>query len=175
MRAAPLAFFLDPRCEADRRTIRDVSRITHHSDEAYVGSLAIVVAIRHCSTLGAVPDALLSTVAAELPDTAVRDRILEIAGSTPEQVASKFGASGHVVDAVPLSLQLVTAHRASSAQVIRAAISLGGDTDTIAALAAQILGATGVEPPADLLARIPATQDALAIFSRAARLAGRAG
>src|SRR5262249_50491561 len=30
MRAAPLAFCLDPNDEMERRTIRDVSRITHH-------------------------------------------------------------------------------------------------------------------------------------------------
>ena len=48
MRAAPLAFFLDPRLDQDRQAIRDVSRITHHSDEAYAGALAMVLAVRHC-------------------------------------------------------------------------------------------------------------------------------
>src|SRR5438552_2968729 len=46
MRIAPLAFLLDPATPADRRVIRDVCRITHHNDEAYVGALAVVVAIR---------------------------------------------------------------------------------------------------------------------------------
>ena len=38
MRAAPLAFFLDPAVDADRTRLRDIARITHHHDEAYVGS-----------------------------------------------------------------------------------------------------------------------------------------
>ena len=46
MRIAPLAFLLDPATPADRRVIRDVCRITHHNDEAYVGALAVVIAIR---------------------------------------------------------------------------------------------------------------------------------
>jgi ADP-ribosyl-[dinitrogen reductase] hydrolase len=42
MRIAPLAFCLDPANPEDRRTIRDVSRITHHNEEAYVGALALL-------------------------------------------------------------------------------------------------------------------------------------
>lgn len=41
MRIAPLAFCLNPFDDDDRRTIRDVCRITHHHDEAYLGALAI--------------------------------------------------------------------------------------------------------------------------------------
>src|SRR5262245_33045013 len=36
MRIAPLAFLLDLRSDEHRRTLRDVCRITHHHDEAYV-------------------------------------------------------------------------------------------------------------------------------------------
>lgn len=42
MRVAPLAFLLDPAKTDDRILIRDVCRITHHNDEAYVGALAVV-------------------------------------------------------------------------------------------------------------------------------------
>ena len=52
MRAAPLAFVLDPEVAADRTTIRDVCRITHRNDEAYIGALAIIVAIRQVSIAG---------------------------------------------------------------------------------------------------------------------------
>src|SRR5579859_8143076 len=38
MRIAPLAFCVDPLADESRRLIRDVSRITHHSDEAYVSA-----------------------------------------------------------------------------------------------------------------------------------------
>ena len=45
MRIAPLAFFLDPEDAGDRQLIRDVCRITHHNEEAYVGALAVVTAV----------------------------------------------------------------------------------------------------------------------------------
>ena len=37
MRIAPLAFVLDAGDRSHRVIIRDVCRITHHNDEAYVG------------------------------------------------------------------------------------------------------------------------------------------
>lgn len=49
MRIAPLAFLLNPESPADRTVIRDVCRITHHNDEAYVGALAVVIAVRAAS------------------------------------------------------------------------------------------------------------------------------
>src|SRR5438128_1013708 len=45
MRIAPLAFLLDPTGPQDRTLIRDVCRITHNNDEAYVGALAVMLAI----------------------------------------------------------------------------------------------------------------------------------
>jgi len=45
MRIAPLAFVLDPLKARDRTIIRDVCRITHHNEESYVGTLAVVLAI----------------------------------------------------------------------------------------------------------------------------------
>lgn len=38
MRIAPLAFHLDPALAQERQTIRDVCRITHHNEEAYIGA-----------------------------------------------------------------------------------------------------------------------------------------
>jgi ADP-ribosylglycohydrolase len=46
MRIAPLAFHLNPKLDSDRQTLRDVCRITHHNEEAYVGALALLTAIR---------------------------------------------------------------------------------------------------------------------------------
>ncbi len=169
MRAAPLAFFLDPSSEADRLVIRDVCRITHHSDEAYAGCLAVICAVRTCQKLGSVPESLLLTVAEQLPDTAVRDRTLELRQMGLAQAAA-LGSSGYVVDAVPLALRVATAHPTSVTEAIRSAISVGGDTDTIAAMAAQIVGASGVEPPHDLLSRIPDTPDACDVFAKTAAL-----
>lgn len=107
MRIAPLAFVLDPTAPADRKVIRDVCRVTHHNDEAYVGALSIVIAIRLILTGTWSKDkSLLGAVAESIPDSAVRDRIEEIVPLKihPWDVASRFGATGHVVDTVPLAL-----------------------------------------------------------------------
>jgi len=158
MRAAPLSFFLNTSVEADRRTIRDVSRITHHSDEAYAGALAVVVALRLCVQLGTVPQDLLSLVADGLPDTAVRDRLLDLAAcqDSPSDAAGRFGCSGHVVEAVPMALFVAAMTPNESIEsVISTAVSLGGDTDTIAAIAAQIAAISGRPLPEIFVARLP--------------------
>ena len=144
MRAAPLAFVLDPRKQDHRRTLRDICRITHHNDEAYVGALAIVLAIRKIlSAEWPNQHSVIKAIISELPDSAVRDRLrdLDNCGQETAEMAARFGATGHVVDSVPLAI-----HAAQSIQtlpidsVIQGAIRGGGDTDTIAAMAGQIAG-----------------------------------
>lgn len=148
MRAAPLAFVADPRAERDRAPIRDVCRITHHNDEAYAGALAVVAALRVCAEEGAVPPNLLIRVAGTLPDTAVADRIREVAAHRSPESASSLGTSGYVVDAVPLAILVAAKHDRCLEDTIQTAVRLGGDSDTIAAIAAQIVGAAGVRIPA---------------------------
>src|SRR5262249_3514592 len=73
VRAAPLVFFPDPNAHAARMTIRDVSRITHHHEEAYAGALAVVIAVRAAgASLWDGSDSLLRLVAEILPDTGTR-------------------------------------------------------------------------------------------------------
>jgi ADP-ribosylglycohydrolase len=148
MRIAPVAFLLDPARSDDRMVIRDVCRITHYSEEAYVGALAVVVAIRLIlAGSWSRASSLLAQVAKFLPDSVVRDRIREFIplNIPPSQVAARFGASGWVVDSVPLALycsQFVEEQPLSA--VLTQAIEAGGDTDTIASIAGQIAGtATG--------------------------------
>ena len=176
MRIAPLAFLLDPALAQDRVVVRDVVRITHHSDEAYAGALAVIVAIRATATAGAVPEDLLSIASAELPDTRVRDRLREVlaAGEPPEAIASRLGASGYVVEAVPLALLVAACERTSDlARVLKRAVALGGDTDTIASIAGQVAGASGVAVPEDLLERIPRIADVgFAVTQFVAQLTG---
>jgi ADP-ribosylglycohydrolase len=69
MRIAPLAFLLDPDSHADRVLIRDVARITHHSEEAYAGALAVLAAVRMSGAAGSVPEDMLSLLISLLPDS----------------------------------------------------------------------------------------------------------
>ena len=161
MRIAPLAFLLDPDVEAERTALRDVCRITHHHDEAYVGALAVAVAIRLASQSGYDTASLPIDVAGRLPDSQVRDRLTRFAtfsdDISPFQVGDTWGSSGFVADSVPLAIFAARdIGRRTFADVVQRAIEAGGDTDTIGSITAQIAGASiGLGAlPADLVSRL---------------------
>ena len=141
MRIAPLAFLL-----VDRVLIRDTVRITHHSDEAYIGALAVVEAIR-IEWAPALPE-MLHDVAERLPDSRVRDRLKMVAEiarySGLRAIASGFGTTGYVVDTVPLALAAAWQMLDQSFEAtLNELLAIGGDTDTIASIAGQVAGARG--------------------------------
>jgi len=146
MRIAPLAFCSDAANPEDRRSIRDVSRITHHNEEAYVGALAVVIAVRAAfDGIWNGEEHLLQLVIDSLPDSRVKDRLIEIesveAGMSVSEIGCRFGNSGYVVDSVPLAL--LGAQRVpilGFQRMILELIAGGGDTDTIASIAGQIAG-----------------------------------
>lgn len=146
MRVAPLGFMLDPSRHDARVLLRDVCRITHHNDEAYIGALAVVAPVHHLAfRQSTLKPALLDVVHKLLPDSNVRDRILRLRefvdGKSIWDCAARFGSSGYVVDSVPLALAAVTYVPTLGFQgVLEAVIECGGDTDTIASIVGQIAG-----------------------------------
>jgi ADP-ribosyl-[dinitrogen reductase] hydrolase len=163
MRAAPLAFCLDPAEPADRQRIRDVSRITHHSEEAYAGALAVVKAVR-AATSGVWKggDNLIDSIIGVLPDSAVKDRVKELANLGADrslaEIAERCGASGYVAESVPLALYAAQkVERLGFEKMLTELIRVGGDTDTNASIAGQISGAyLGIGGlPVMLLAKLP--------------------
>jgi len=162
MRIAPLAFCLDPKQSEARRIIRDVSRITHHSEEAYVGALAVTIAIKAAGEqLWTGDPTLLALVAQAIPDSKVRDRISainELSGDRSVlEVGLSFGNSGHVVESVPLALY--AAQRVASLgfeAMISEVLHTGGDTDTIASISGQIAGTLlgGKALPRNLISQV---------------------
>jgi ADP-ribosylglycohydrolase len=140
MRIAPLAFI-----DADRQTIRDVCRITHKNDEAYTGALAVVESVK-AAIAGEWNgnNSLVSILQQRLPDTQVRDRLIELKDETATvgDVAKKYGNSGYVVHSVPLAVYaaqriLQTGFESIMLEIIQA----GGDTDTTCSIAGQLMGA----------------------------------
>lgn len=143
MRIAPLAFAMK---EVDRQLVRDISRITHHNEEAYVGSLAIVLGIQSIlkNTLDSF-DNFLKEISRQLPDSLVRDRILTFSELSPtttiSTLAAEFGNSGYVVESVPLALfAFVKSQKIGFEQAILEIIDTGGDTDTNASIMGQLAG-----------------------------------
>jgi ADP-ribosyl-[dinitrogen reductase] hydrolase len=166
MRIAPLAFCVNPVTDECRPLIRDICRITHHNDEAYVGALAVLLAVEAGKT-GGQP---LDWIASHLPDTSVRDRLLAYAslpeGESLSDVAYRHGASGYVVESVPLAL--LAAQRVARfgfAGMLSQIIAAGGDTDTNASVACQVAGTlVGFSRlPPELLARLPQADVVLSI------------
>ncbi|MFK8003386.1 MAG: ADP-ribosylglycohydrolase family protein [Polyangiales bacterium] len=141
IRIAPLAFALDPATRIGRLRIRDVARITHHSDEAYVGALALCLAIHdvlHNRPLS------LTAVASRLSDTRVRDRLQLLSrwDGTLEDAAAELGTSGYVVESVPLAIWAAArAEEGDYSTLIQSLVRLGGDCDSIASMAGQLFGA----------------------------------
>ena len=180
MRIAPLAFLLDPVDSQHRVVIRDVCRITHHSDEAYAGALAVVIAIRSVIKGTWSQDRTFLHAAADgLPDSAVRDRMEELLTLqlSAADVASRFGTTGHVVDSVPLALHCAQSIAREALQAVLArTISLGGDTDTIASIAGQIagtvVGSRGV--PNELMADVHGSEEVMSIANAFAEFVDRA-
>jgi ADP-ribosyl-[dinitrogen reductase] hydrolase len=172
MRIAPLAFCLDPNTSEDRRTLRDICRMTHHHDEAYIGALAIVLAIRGVACESVALTELLTHVAGQLPDSQVRDRLREIESAKPQSIAAaaaQFGNTGFVADSVPFALFAASQcedHAPES--ILQQIIGTGGDTDTNASLAGQIIGAAlGYSAlPQELLAKLDLDAEHVAIIDR---------
>ena len=181
MRIAPLAFHLDPGLAEHRQTIRDVCRITHHNEEAYVGALAIVTAIRFLAFgNSSSPDQIFEEVVAYLPDSRVRDRIVELSALPNDQpvndVASQFGSSGYVVESVPLALYAArSVDRLPIDAVLRNVIEAGGDTDTIASMTGQIAGTWigGSQIPSELIELLPDLSNIERIADEFATTVGR--
>ena len=145
MRIAPLAFHLNPEHDPDRQLIRDISRITHHNEEAYAGALAMVSAIRSLAFGESTPGEILHNGSRYLPDSRLRDRIMQVSdlsGESIAAIAAQFGASAYVVDSVPLALfaaRLIEHY--PFAELLRMVIEAGGDTDTNASMTGQLAGA----------------------------------
>jgi ADP-ribosyl-[dinitrogen reductase] hydrolase len=163
MRVAPMAFVLDPKDAAARVLIRDVSRITHQNEEAYAGALAVSLAVRAAweGTWAGERD-LIELVVKNLPDTNVRDRMVQLTSAAStcslRDLARDFGCSGYVVESVPLAL--FGAQQIGSLgfrSMLEELVSCGGDTDTIGSIAGQVAGAlVGRQGlPEEMLGKIP--------------------
>jgi len=144
MRIAPLAFFVN--ATTQQQLIRDVCIITHKNDEAYVGCLAIIHALQLTMIANHLLDkSLIDHIITYLPDTSVRDNLQKLSynpQATIRDAAGLVGTSGHVVQSVPFAIfasQKIA--ETSFENIISEIIHCGGDTDTNASIAGQIMGA----------------------------------
>jgi ADP-ribosyl-[dinitrogen reductase] hydrolase len=142
MRIAPLAF----KEKMNREIINDVCNITHKNTEAYVGALAVYYSIKKAISNEWKGDIdLIKLIVDELPDTQVRDRLLELDSLNHlsiGEVGLKYKPTGYVVDSVPLSIFAAQKiNQLSLEELFIELIKVGGDTDTICSMTGQIVGA----------------------------------
>jgi ADP-ribosyl-[dinitrogen reductase] hydrolase len=147
-----------------RENIRDACRITHKNEEAYVGALAIIQCLRAIlSGHWTGENNLFDLIIPELPDTRLRDRLIEINSfkkDTDISTVAKLGNNGYVVNSVPLAIFAATqVHQLGLTGMFQALIDAGGDTDTNASLAGQIAGTLlGVNNfPGELMQKLQGT------------------
>jgi ADP-ribosylglycohydrolase len=150
MRIAPLAFCLDPDVDTDRHMIRDVCRITHRNDEAYIGALAIIRSMCHVIDGNRLNDDFLAALVDSVPDSRVRDRLIAVRDSSLSisDYGARFASSGYVVDSVPLAI-LAAIQSSDVLSTIQQIVQCGGDTDTISSMFGHVFGAavgTGALP-----------------------------
>ena len=135
-----------------------VSRVTHGTDVALAGAVAVAAAVSTGVAGGDVPAAVTAAQAAA-PVGAGRgiattapplDRLLRSAcelvrGRPREEVADlvdrQVGTSLAVTESVPAAFAVLTAVPADPWTACRLAASLGGDSDTIAAMVGAVAGA----------------------------------
>jgi len=177
IRVAPLAFALDATTRRGRQVLRDVCRITHHSDEAYVGALAIALTIRYaCAGDWPGRDALFDRLLDALPDTRVRDRLAVVRDHADDsilEVADAYGTSGYVVESVPLAIHAFcwAAERGDFSAMVGQIVEAGGDCDSIGSMAGQCFGARFTEArlPAAVAELPPEVREIASRFSRTLR------
>jgi ADP-ribosyl-[dinitrogen reductase] hydrolase len=157
MRIAPLAFFGDVREPAFSRVVRDVASITHRNDEAIVAAIAFVRALQLAADRRPRRDVLTALID-ELPDTALSDSLVALVAlpehATSAAAAKVVGTSGRAAQSVALALFLGSTTSTLETAVLEA-VRCGGDTDTVAALAAQVRAAAGEEIPPVWLPHLP--------------------
>jgi ADP-ribosyl-[dinitrogen reductase] hydrolase len=162
MRIAPFAFYN----HYEREHIRDFSRLTHNNDEAYVGALTVFLIIRKLiETAEKDFINIIDEVISELPDTLVKDKMLQLKsiqkGKTIKEIA-QFGNNGYVVNSIPFAVySALKIHEIGFENVIKEIIESGGDTDTNSSIAGQIMGTIlgHKELPKELLSKLKETRN----------------
>lgn len=142
MRVAPLAFLTSLESGADRRLIRDFSRITHHHEEAYSAAVAVVAALQGASS-GLSGTSMIKAVIRHTPDSVVRDRLMRLVErlpAEPDTIVEVTGRSGYAASVVPFAIVLA-AEATDLVHLLTTVIRAGGDTDTAGSIAGQIVGA----------------------------------
>jgi ADP-ribosylglycohydrolase len=176
MRAAPIGLLAGPDTDRLVRVAVEQSRITHRDPRCAAGAVAMAAAARAAARGGPLNVAAFAGEVAELAgrlDGSVAAAIELAAGWAPlgsEQALAalaearldpaspdgRLGISGHVVPTVAWAMYAFLRFPDSWIEAVATAIEVGGDTDTMGAMAGALAGARlgAAALPAGLVGRL---------------------
>jgi ADP-ribosylglycohydrolase len=144
MRAAPFGVYFRNDLQALVAICKIDSAITHASEEAEAGSIAIAMTTAYA--VNGDTENLLEKLWQVLPDSKVKsaiyslDSLIDSPYILPDQALRVIGTKGDVRQSVPAALYCFLKFR-QFGPAIQAAIRAGGDTDTTAAIVGGMIGA----------------------------------
>jgi ADP-ribosyl-[dinitrogen reductase] hydrolase len=144
MRAAPFGVYFRRDLKNLINVVKIDSAITHNSEEAEAGALAIAIAAYYACNKDT--ENLLERISEHLPDSKVKrtvsslDSLLNSHDITPTQALRVLGTRADVRQTVPAALYCFIRF-GSYHEAILTAIKAGGDTDTTAAIVGALFGA----------------------------------
>lgn len=144
MRAAPFGVYFRNDLQSLIAIAKMDSAITHASEEAEAGAVAIALASAYAVNGGT--EGLLDELWQVLPDSKVKsvvyslDSLIDSPYITPEQALRVIGTKGDVRQTVPAALYCFLKFD-NYHDAVLASIKAGGDTDTTAAIVGALFGA----------------------------------
>lgn len=147
MRVAPVALHAFPDIDRVVEVARLSAVITHTHPEGIDGAVAQAVAITALLSepTHLRPERLISTIVDHVGSAVFQDKLrhieLNIETRSLDALAEVLGTGIAAHASVPTALACFLNHRDSFAGAVMAAIGLGGDTDTIAAMTGALAGA----------------------------------
>lgn len=144
MRAAPFGVYFRNDLKALVAICKIDSAITHVSEDAEAGSIAIALAAYYA--VNGDTENLLDKICEHLPDSKVKNTIYSLGALidsnciTPQQALRVLGTKANVQETVPAAIYCFMRFD-NYHDAILAAIRAGGDTDTTAAIVGALFGA----------------------------------
>ena len=149
MRVAPAALFAVGEIERTLELARRSARVTHtHAlgvDGATLQAGVVAFAFRTPADEPIGREGLLAAARAFVAERATHEQLDRVAAlpadATPGDVATMIGCGIDALSSVPAALSAALLAGGSVADTVRYTVAIGGDTDTIASMAAAITGA----------------------------------
>ena len=141
IRTAVAGWMLDTSSEKDKAKLKEICAITHRTEEAYSGALAVVLAMR---LIRNERQNFLPVVMRAIPLSGIKDR-LEAIAKTPDitlrDIGRRFGASANVVDSISLALFATQQFSSDGLPgVLKEVVKAGGEFASNCAISGMITG-----------------------------------